>query len=126
MHYTLTRPAARRPLAALALLGALAAGCAPETIDDHPCPPGGTSLTYESFGQEFLQTRCQTCHGAGGSERQGAPSSFDFGSRESARRTRARIFVRAAAGNTTMPPGPDDPPEAERAKLADWLACGAP
>jgi hypothetical protein len=37
-----------------------------------------------------------------------------------------RIFARAAGDNTSMPPGPDDPPEAERAMLAEWLACGAP
>jgi hypothetical protein len=41
-------------------------------------------------------------------------------------RHRTRIFARSAADNDSMPPGPDDPPEAEREKLADWLACGAP
>ena len=34
-----------------------------------------------------------------------------------------RIFVRAAATNDSMPPGPDDPPQAERDDLAEWLAC---
>jgi len=39
---------------------------------------------------------------------------------------KARIFVRAAASNTTMPPGPNDPSPDEREQLAEWLACGAP
>ena len=45
---------------------------------------------------------------------------------EQAHVSRERIFLRSAADNTTMPPGPDDPPIEERAKLAEWIACGAP
>jgi hypothetical protein len=41
-------------------------------------------------------------------------------------RHRERIYIRAAGSNDSMPPGPDDPPRAERDKLAEWLACGAP
>lgn len=103
------------------------AGCAPETsIDDRPCPPEGTTLTYETFGRAFMQAHCQSCHGQPTQDRKGAPSGYDFGSVEDVRAYKARIFARAAADNTTMPPGPDDPPEADREKLAEWLACGAP
>lgn len=28
-------------------------------IDDHPCPTGGTTLTYENFGQAFMAEHCQ-------------------------------------------------------------------
>jgi uncharacterized membrane protein len=39
---------------------------------------------------------------------------------------RERIFLRSAADNVSMPPGPDDPSEEERWMLAEWIACGAP
>ncbi len=105
----------------------VAAACKPETsIDDYPCPPEGTKLTYESFGRNYLTQNCQTCHGQATSERKGAPSGYDFGTLEQARDRKARIFARAAADNTSMPPGPDDPPPSDRYQLAEWLSCGAP
>ncbi len=115
---------------AMLLTGALAAlttACAKETtLDEYACPPGGTKLTYESFGRDFMASNCQTCHGATPYDRKGAPSGYDFGSHDDVKKWKTRIFSRAAADNVTMPPGPDDPPEAERVKLAEWLACGAP
>jgi uncharacterized membrane protein len=111
---------------ALVLL-AFSPGCKAETsIEDYPCPPEGTKLTYESFGREFMAQNCQNCHGQPTSDRKGAPDSFDFGTVDAVRNRKSRIFVRAASDNVTMPPGPDDPPAAEREKLAEWLACGAP
>jgi uncharacterized membrane protein len=110
-----------------AALALSAAACDPTTdIHEYPCPPEGTSLTYESFGKGFLDAYCQSCHGAAGTSRRGAPSGYDFHDRDAVKHWRERIFARAAAENTTMPPGPDDPPEHERRKLAEWLACGAP
>ena len=100
--------------------------CGVETLEEASCPPAGTTLRYESFGQPFLDAHCQGCHGGLGPDRQGAPAGYDFGTAEDARAWSDRIYARSAAGNTTMPPGPDDPPEAERQKLAEWLACGAP
>lgn len=100
--------------------------CKETTIDDRTCPPEGTELTYATFGKPFMETHCQTCHGQPTHDRKGAPGGYDFGSVDDVRVHKARIFSRAAADNTTMPPGPDDPPEAEREKLAEWLACGAP
>jgi uncharacterized membrane protein len=111
----------------LALAVTLASACKPETsIDDYPCPSEGTKLTYESFGRDFLARSCQTCHGQSSSDRKGAPSGFDFGTLDDVRDHKARIFVRAAADNVSMPPGPDDPPASDRYKLAEWLSCGAP
>ena len=105
----------------------LASGCKPETsIDDYPCPKEGTKLTYESFGRDFLGKNCQICHGQPTSDRKGAPEGFDFGTLEAVRDKKSRIFARAAAGNATMPPGPDKPPAADGEKLGEWLACGAP
>ena len=109
------------------MLIVLAAGCKAETsLEDYPCPKDGTKLTYDTFGREFLARSCQTCHGQARDERKGAPEGYDFATLDAARANKARIFARSAADNVTMPPGPDDPPAAERDKLAEWLACGAP
>ena len=109
----------------LVCLVLMCVGCNYMEIQDHPCPPSGTALTWENFGKVFMVRHCQSCH-ASVEERKGAPSGYDFGSPEAVRKYKARIFARSAAVNTTMPPGPDDPPAEDRAKLADWLACGAP
>ena len=109
----------------LALLLVLAAACdpAPITMAEMPCPPTGTQLTYETFGARFLGENCNICH----SEHiHGAPEAFVFDTLDEVQQRRARIFVRAAATNTTMPPGPVDPPADERDRLAEWLTCGAP
>lgn len=106
---------------------ALVAGCFDATtIDEYPCPPGGTALTYATFGEDFLAANCETCHAADAPSRHGAPEAFTFDTPGEVRAHADRIFVRAAADNTTMPPGPDDPPADDRARLAEWLACGAP
>jgi hypothetical protein len=100
---------------------ALLFGCSSaEKIEDHPCPQGST-LTYANFGQEFFAAYCVRCHGG-----PGGYSSRAFTTVESIRASKDRIYVNAAGDNVTMPPGPDDPSEDERKKLADWLACGAP
>ncbi len=110
-----------RPLACALVL----AGCMerPLPIDEVPCPPTGTPHTYESFGQPFLETYCNSCHST---SRHGAPAAFRFDTIEDIRVHADRIFVRAAGPNTTMPVGPVDPPAEERDQLAEWLACGAP
>jgi uncharacterized membrane protein len=69
---------------------------------------------------------CQSCHGSLAAEREGAPGEYIFDTLEQVQRHRDRIFVRSAADNVSMPPGPEDPPPEERQKLAEWLSCGAP
>ena len=54
------------------------------------------------------------------------PTAFVFDTVEEIRSRKTRMFARAAADNTSMPPGPNDPPVEERELLAEWLACGAP
>ena len=100
--------------------------CGPQRLEEVSCPPEGTQLSYANFGAEFLGKHCQNCHGGVGRDRNGAPSAFDFGTAEDARAHSARIFVRSAGPNTTMPPGPEDPSMEERSALSEWLACGAP
>jgi hypothetical protein len=95
-------------------------GCGADELEDHACPPGNT-LTYETFGRGFFTVHCVSCHGG-----PNGYSSRSYTTVESIRADRERIFINAAGDNTTMPPGPDDPPVEARRKLADWLACGAP
>ncbi|MCA9599403.1 MAG: hypothetical protein KC776_39115 [Myxococcales bacterium] len=95
------------------------------TIDDVDCPDGGTPLTYDNFGRPFMAVWCNRCHSARVEDRQGAPVDVVLDTKERVRALRDRIFARAAADNDSMPPGPDNPPRAERDRLAVWLACGA-
>jgi len=106
------------------LLLLVACDPAPVTIDEMPCD--GTTLTYESFGAAFMAQNCNTCHSADAGNRHGAPASFTFDTLDEVHAHKDRIFVRAAGPNTSMPPGPTDPPAEQRDMLAEWLACGAP
>lgn len=103
-----------------------AAGCAQPDFADARCPPGGTELTYVSFGQGFLARYCETCHGRDVRDRHGAPDRYVFDSPDDVRKWIDRIYDRSAGDNTSMPPGPKDPPIEQRDALAEWLACGAP
>jgi uncharacterized membrane protein len=120
------RPAGFATLALAGALATLASSCGFATIDQTPCPPGGTQLTYANFGAAFMTRYCQGCHGSDALERAGAPGEFIFDTATQVQRHRARIFVRSAGTNDSMPPGPIDPPLPERQQLAEWLACGAP
>ena len=109
------------------LLCLLSVDCGPHrNFDDASCPPGGTELTYENFGRGFMNNYCQTCHASTVKDRIGAPEGFFFDNIEDVHRFQDRIYDRSAGDNTSMPPGPDDPPEAARDDLEEWLACGAP
>ncbi|MBX3232092.1 MAG: hypothetical protein KIT84_19745 [Labilithrix sp.] len=87
------------------------------------CPEGST-LTYETFGRSFLETHCTKCHSAAG---RGESPALD--SVANVRANATSIDSAAAAGpkatNTEMPED-SDVAEAERRKLGEWLACGAP
>ncbi len=114
----------RRALLALVVL----ASCdpAPMTIDQYHCPPDGTTLTYDNFGAAFLDANCNSCHSAPVGYRHGAPDTIRFDTLDEVHELAARIFVRAAGPNTSMPPGPTPPPLDARDQLAEWLGCGAP
>ncbi len=120
MKLLTTRWAARTALVALA---AMASGCGDGGSDatGATCPSGST-LTYDTFGRQFFQTHCTSCHGAGG-------RSPNFSTVEGIRANRTMVDANAAAGpngvNTTMPQG-GTVAEAERLRLGEWLACGAP
>lgn len=86
------------------------------------CPTTST-LTYANFGEAFMQDHCLACHSAHG------PESPKFDSIAEIRAASGDIDRAAAAGpsavNTYMPDG-SSVDEAERRKLGEWLACGAP
>lgn len=85
------------------------------------CPPNST-LTYQNFGQSFFQANCERCHRPG-------KDSPVFDSVETIRRYSSDIDRAAASGpNATNDYMPEDTsiPTTERAKLGEWLACGAP
>jgi len=105
------------------LLLLLAACTDPMPIDDATCPPEGTALTYDNFAADFFAVHCNSCHSSGTA---GAPQAYRFDTHDEVVDHAARIFIRAAGPNVTMPPGPSDPPAADRDQLAEWLACGAP
>ena len=96
------------------------------------CPPDST-LTWDSFGHEFMDSYCTRCHASTltGADRQGAPLYHDFDTVQGVRNVANHVDYMAAAGpdaiNTQMPI--DDgatPTLGERKQLGEWLACGAP
>jgi len=108
---------------ALSFTAALVAcGSGPGDPTGSTCPPTST-LTYSNFGQAFMQNHCLACHSASG------PESPKFDSIAKIRAASGDIDRSAAAGpnavNTYMPEG-GSVDEAERRKLGEWLACGAP
>lgn len=117
-------------------LGLLLACSGEDTLDGHACPTTSstsssptastTALTYENFGQDFFDTWCQSCHAAAQTNRNGAPDDIFFDTRDDIYRLRTQIYAQAAGTNSSMPIGPHGPPDSDREKLADWLACGAP
>lgn len=111
------------PLACALLLGS---SCSIAQLEDVACPPEGTTLSYENFGADFMGQWCNRCHQPYARDRHGAPGEYNFDKLHELRRSKERIFARAALDNDSMPPGPDDPPLQQREDLAEWLACGAP
>jgi hypothetical protein len=100
----------------------VACGDGPGDASGSPCPTDST-LTYANFGQTFMQNHCLACHSATG------PESPKLDTLEQVRAASSDIDRSAAAGpnvvNTFMPEGMAVD-EAERRKLGEWLACGAP
>jgi hypothetical protein len=127
MQSSATRTSANRRATFLVwgLAALFAAGCGEEGLGDatgSTCP-GDSTLTYENFGQAFIQTNCLACHAKTG------PESPKFDTVEQVRASAGDIDRAAAAGpkgvNTFMPED-GSVAEAERRKLGEWLACGAP
>ena len=95
------------------------------------CPTTET-LTFANFGMAFFEQYCQRCHASTvtGAARNGAPDDHPFDTLTDIVVMKAHIDKKAAAGptvvNKAMPPSGAAPSDAERRKLGEWLACGAP
>lgn len=96
------------------------------------CPPGGTTLTYENFGQPFFGAYCLRCHSdqVTGDDREGAPWDHNFDTQFEALALKDHIDWMSGAGpnavNDQMPPDDPKPSLEERQQLSEWLACDAP
>jgi uncharacterized membrane protein len=108
-----------------------------EHSHDHDGTPSGadcpedSTLTWDTFGQKFMNDYCTRCHSTSlsGSARQGAPSDHNFEAAALVREQAEHIDWLAAAGpdsvNNEMPIGDPQPTEDERRQLGEWIACGA-
>lgn len=101
----------------------LLAACGQNSLGDPTgatCPTNST-LTYDNFGKAFFATHCLECHATKEMPR--------FNSVEEIRSAKDDIDRAAASGpnatNTYMP-DEGDVSDADRKKLGEWLACGAP
>ncbi len=93
------------------------------------CPPEGTQLTYDNFGEAFMEDYCLRCHSIDveGADRQGAPSDHNFDTRLEVLALKEHIDWMTGAGpgavNEQMPPSGNAPSLEERTQLSTWLAC---
>jgi hypothetical protein len=98
------------------------------------CPdPDKSTLTYDNFGKKFFQDYCLGCHSSSvkGADRHDAPADHNFDALEDIEILAPHIDQYAGSGpdhtNEIMPPANAEPrpTKEERAKLSEWLACGA-
>ena len=99
-------------------------------------PTGATctdaTLSYETFGRNFMVTYCTRCHASTlqGEARMGAPALHDFDAVFAIRPVASHVDQMAGSGpnatNEGMPIGEPRPTLLERQQLAIWIACGAP
>jgi len=111
----------------------------PPSTDGPPlpaCPPDNT-LTWRSFGAGFLLTWCTGCHSShlAADARQDAPDDVNFDTHAHFKPRARQVYERAVLEahafvqdpNTGAPMPPAGlPPEADRQRLAQWIACGSP
>jgi Sec-independent protein translocase protein TatA len=100
------------------------------------CPPDNT-LTWRSFGGGFLLTWCTGCHSShlAADARQDAPTDINFDTHAAFKPhaslvyeravLEAHAFIRDPNTGSPMPPA-GLPPESDRQRLTQWIACGAP
>lgn len=104
----------------LAVLFLSAIGCGGSGASGAACPTNST-LTYDNFGRAFFASYCDRCHANG--------IRPTINNQAAIQAQRTAIDLVAASGpdntNTSMPESGTAPSTADRAKLGEWLACGA-
>ena len=118
----------RQPLLLLLCLGCGRDDVDPpkdNTPDDSAPAEGCDGLTWANDGLPEMLTWCASCHSSliNPEDRAGAPVGVDLESVAGVRAHLDRVILRIEAGD--MPPA-GGVPEAKRAKLLQWLRCGAP
>ena len=102
-------------LAVFLILAAI--GCADKSTGIvASCPPEGSTLTYDGFGQFVIEEHCLECHSGKESPR--------LDTLDEVRRVRQSI-IHEAVETSNMPEGSGMTLE-QREALGEWLACGAP
>lgn len=123
------RPTGRRHGAPLvALWTAVAVLPLPGGCGDGPGPDCATVTTvWEGDAEAFFATYCATCHSQSlaGDDRQDAPVSVNFDSYSDIVGV-GPGYVRAQIEGPMPPAGDPQPGDGERARIIDWLDCGAP
>ncbi len=110
----------RSPCSALLLVLLALAACGSD--QDATCSK--SYLTYDNFGQAYMESWCNGCHSATlpPDMRQGAPVGMYFDTLDEIHAQQDGIVTTNA--RATMPPS-GGPTDAERAMLSEWLTCGA-
>ncbi len=81
-----------------------------------------TAVTYESFGQGFLEESCQPCHSSSSANRYGAPEAIFFDTREVVFEQLDEIYRVTLSEAADMPPS-GGITELDRELLELWLGC---
>lgn len=112
-----------RALIGVAVLTAACAGDTDTEVVD-PCADAPV-VTWESFGQGFMDLRCQTCHASTAADRNGAPPSIVFDTEGDVARQAAAILAVTTSDPPQMPPG-GGVDTADLDRLTLWLTCFPP
>jgi uncharacterized membrane protein len=85
------------------------------------------ALTYDSFGKDFMDTYCASCHAKSvtGGQRQGAPPEdvFDTLAQIQADKDEVQMQVKTKVMPFKLP-NVAQPTQAERDKFDAWMTCG--
>ena len=83
------------------------------------------TITWDSFGQDFIQHNCLSCHSARAAERNGAPVNIVLDTQAKVLEHKERVLHTISGGTPMMPPyGGVDTDDLWQAEV--WLRCVEP
>jgi uncharacterized membrane protein len=115
------------------LAAALAVGgCGDDSADDDGTDTGSSDagacaeLTYASFGNDFMDKYCASCHAASvtGSARMAAPNDDVYDTLAQIKAKKRELKEEVASKAMPFPTAKVFPTDAERAKFVQWIDCG--